>query len=113
MLRLALLVAFLIAAYSLPAHAASRSYFSVMVTDTIGQPLSGQEVKAIPTDGEGRAVIVMMTNENGIAQLGDLADGLWNVEACGQLITTESTDGPNAGLINVTCHRVLLPVASK
>lgn len=113
MLRLALLVAFLIAAYSLPAHAASRSYVSVMVTDGIGQPLVGQGVKATPVDSDGRIIIVMATDANGIAQLGDLADGLWEVEACGQTITTESTDGPNAGLINVTCHRSLLPVISK
>lgn len=113
MLRIALLAAFLIAAYSLPAHAASRSYFSVMVTDSIGQPLVSQEVKATPVDGEGRIIIAMITNEKGIAQLGDLTDGLWNVEACGQTTTTESTDGPNAGLINVTCHRSLLPLVSK
>ena len=113
MLRLALLVAFLIAAYSLPAHAATKSYVAVMVTDSIGQPLSGQEVKATPTDGEFQTMLVMQTDANGIAQLGDLADGLWEVESCGQTITTESTDGPNAGLINVTCHRSLLPDISK
>ena len=113
MLRIAFLLVLLAAAYSLPAHAASRSYVSVVVTVSIGKPIGGQEVKATPTDGEGRIMIAMTTNERGIAELGDLADGIWNVEACGQLITTESTDGPNAGLINVTCHRVLLPVVSK
>lgn len=113
MLRITFLVAFLIAAYSLPAYAASRSYVSVVVTDSIGKPIGGQEVKATPTDGEGRIIIAMTTNERGIAELGDLADGVWTVEACGQLITTESTDGPNAGLINVTCHRVLLPVINR
>ena len=113
MLRLALLVAFLIAAYSLPAQAASRSYVSVMVTDGTDQPLSGQEVKATPNAGEFQTMIVMTTNEHGIAQLGELADGLWEVEACGQTITTESTDGPTAGLINVTCHRSLLPVVKR
>lgn len=113
MLRLALLTAFVIAAYSLPAQAASRSYVSVMVTDGAGQPLVAQDVKATPADGEFQTMLVMQTDANGIAQLGDLADGIWEVEACGQTITTESTDGPNAGLINVTCHRSLLPLVSK
>lgn len=113
MLRLALLVTFLIAAYILPAHAASRSYFSVMVTDTIGQPLSGQEVKALQADVKFPAMIVLTTDEHGVAQLGNLADGIWNVEACGQTVTAESADGPTGWLINVTCHRVLLPVVSK
>lgn len=113
MLRIAFLLALLVAAYSLPAHAASRSYVSVMVTDGIGKPISGQEVKAAPVVGEFQTMLVVTTNEKGVAQLGDLADGLWNIETCGQLITTESTDGPTGGLISVTCHRVLLPAVSK
>ncbi len=112
MLRLVFLVILLIAAYSLPAHAASRSYFAVMVTDRDGQPLSGQEVKASQADVKIPA-IDMTTNENGVAQLGDLADGIWTVEACGQTVTAESADGPTGWLINVTCHRVLLPVINQ
>lgn len=113
MLRLAFLIILLVAAYSLPAHADSRSYVSVMVTDDIGQPLTGQNVKASQADVKSPTVIDMTTDEHGIAQLGDLDDGIWNVEACGQTVTTESTDGPTGWLVSVICHRVLLPTASR
>lgn len=108
MLRIVLLALLLIVAYVLPARAKGNSHLAVVVTDSYGQPLAGQEIKV--TNSGDRAVALFVTDSAGQTTVGNLQPGFWQVEACGQQATFESSEEPSGGLLEITCHRQLLPV---
>lgn len=110
-MRLIILLLLLLLSTYVPVRAAPESNLSVMTT-TQGKPSSGHAVTVVPVDDSEIAMIVLLTNERGIADFGTLSDGEYTVDVCNQEFVFSSTNDSTGALMVIECeNRSLLPIA--